>query len=142
MNNALPTPPLNRLTKADAVMGIAMAAAAADGRLRRREVERLRLMAHISPLFRSIPDVDSYMEGLARELRAAGVPAFVARAADSLEPRLRETAYAWSAEIVRADESVSAEEHDYLENLRRTLGIHTALASKIRAVTAIRGREA
>lgn len=139
---SLPSRTPLRMTKADAVMAVAIAAAAADRRLRLRELERLRLMVHISPLFKGVSDVDGYIESVARDLQPLGLERFVERAAESLEPRLRETAYAWACEVVRSDRSVHAEEDRFLENLRRVLLIHQSLASKIRAVTAIRGREA
>lgn len=138
---SIPAPIVERMTKADALMAVAVAAAAADGRLRQRELERLRLMLHISPMFRGVLDADGYIESVARDLQSLGLQRFVERAADSLEPRLRETAYAWASDVVRSDRSVDADEDRFLESLRRVLHIHPALASKIRAVTAIRGRE-
>lgn len=141
MNHAtLPAAAPERMTKADALMALAVAATAADGRLRPRELQRLRLMLHVSPLFRNIADADGYIESVARDLQPLGLRRFVERAAASLEPRLRETAYAWAAEVVHADRSVHQDEDRFLENLRRVLHIHPSLASKIRAVTAIRGR--
>lgn len=137
MNVAMP---VSRMSKVDAVMAIAVAAAVADGRLEARELVRLRLMAHISPLFRYVPDVDVYLEAIGQELQSLGSQCFVERAAASLDTRLSETAYAWAAEIVMADDRIQIEEADFLENLRRTLGIHPTLASKIRAVLALRGR--
>lgn len=142
MQTMPPAAPVSRMTKADAVMSVAVAAAAADGRLRPAEVERLRLMAHISPLFRGVHEVDGYLESVARDLRRLGERRLLETAAASLDLPLKEAAYAWAAEIVRADLSVHNREVAFLEDLRRVLGIHRVLASKIRAVVAIRARGA
>lgn len=139
-NGALAVPAAPPMSAADAVMAVAVAAAVSDGRLRPLELEGLRRMAHVSPLFSGVENVDSYLDALAREMRRLGPAAFLERAAASMDARLAETAYAWAVELVQADDTVYEAEHRFLENVRRLLGIHPALASKMRTVAAIRRR--
>ncbi len=54
---------------------------------------------------------------------------------------MAETAYAWMAQIILADGKQSPEELRFLDDIRKPLGLHGALAGKIRAVVAILNRK-
>lgn len=136
--NATMTP----MTVPDAVMAVAVAAAAADGRLRQSEISRLQLMAHTSPLFSGVSDVNGYLAALGAEYGRAGTDGVLERAAAALDEGLRQTAYAWAVELVRADRRVHESERAFLEKARLALGVDRRLAGKIQAVAAIRLRGA
>lgn len=133
---------MKSMTPAMAVMSVGAMAAAADGRWSKHEVERLRMMAYLQPLFRDVPSVDSFIADRATDLRALGVPDLLEACREALTPRLRETAYAWAVELTQADGSVVAAEHDFLQALAKKFSIPGALARKIQAVSAIRRRVA
>lgn len=128
------------MTVPDAVMAVAMAAATADGRLRPSELTRLRLMAHVSPLYSGITEVDDYLGALATEMGRDGVDAMLSRAAAALDEPFRQTAYAWAVDLAWADQKMLESERTFLEKARVALGVDRRLASKIRAVAAIRLR--
>jgi len=125
-----------------AVMSVGAMAAAADGRWSKLEIERLRMMACLQPLFRDIPSVERFIGESAAELRAVGAKSLLEDCRKALTPRLRETAYAWAAELVQADGAVVSEEHAFLQELAAKFSIPGALARKIQAVAAIRRRTA
>ncbi|MDP3541810.1 MAG: tellurite resistance TerB family protein [Elusimicrobiota bacterium] len=133
---------MKNITPAMAVMSVGAMAAAADGRWSKREIERLRMMAYLQPLFRDVRSVDAFIADRATDLRALGAPDLLETCREALTPRLRETAYAWAVELVQADGSVAVEEHDFLQTLAATFSIPGALARKIQAVSAIRRRVA
>lgn len=133
---------MKKITPAMAVMSVGAMATAADGRWSKDEVERLRMMAYLQPLFRDIPSVDSFIADRATDLRALGAPDLLEACREALTPRLRETAYAWAVELAQADGAVVAGEHAFLQELAAKFSIPGALARKIQAVSAIRRRAA
>jgi uncharacterized tellurite resistance protein B-like protein len=130
------------LTPAMAVMSVGLLATAADGRWSKREIERLRMMAFLQPLFRDVHSVEKFITDRAADLRAVGSKVMLEDCRKALSPRLRETAYAWAVELVHADGAVVAEEHSFLRDLAERFSIPGPLARKIQAVAAIRRRTA
>ena len=130
------------LTPAMGVMAVAVMAVAADGHWKQREIERLRMMTYLQPMFRDIPSVERFIADRAAELRLVGPKVLIEDCRKALTPRLRETAYAWAAELVQADGYVGTSEHVFLQELAETFKIPGQLARKIQAVVAIRRRTA
>lgn len=130
------------LTPAMAVMSVGVLATAADGRWSKREIERLRMMAFLQPLFREVHSVEKFIADRAADLRAVGAKILLEDCRKALTPRLRETAYAWAVELVHSDGAVVAEEHAFLQDLAARFSIPGPLARKIQAVAAIRRRTA
>ena len=130
------------LTPATALMSVGVLATAADGRWNKREIERLRMMAFLQPLFRDIHSVEKFISDRAADLRAVGAKILLEDCRKALTPRLRETAYAWAVELVHSDGAVVAEEHAFLQDLAARFSIPGPLARKIQAVAAIRRRTA
>jgi len=130
------------LTPAMGVMAVAVMAVAADGRWNKREIERLRMMSYLQPLFREIHSVEAFIADRAADLRLVGQKVLMEDCRKALTPRLRETAYAWAAELVQADGIVASKEHAFLQELAAKFSIAGPLARKIQAVAAIRRRTA
>lgn len=130
------------LTPAMAVMSVGVLATAADGRWNKREIERLRMMAFLQPLFRDVHSVEKFIADRAADLRAVGPKVLLEDCRKALTPRLRETAYSWAVELVQSDGAVVAEEHAFLRELAERFAIPGPLARKIQAVAAIRRRTA
>jgi tellurite resistance protein len=129
--------PLLSLTPAQALMSVAVMAAYADGRVRARELQRLRLMAQEHPLFARVDSVDGFIAERVEDLRAFGRASLLNDCRAALSPRLRETAYAWAARVVQEDGSQHPGEHAFLKELGASFGVPGPLAAKIRAVAAV-----
>lgn len=129
--------PLLSLTPAQALMSVAVMAAQADGRLKPRELERLRLMAREHALFARVESVEDFIAGRVEDLKVFGRSALLRDCRAALSPRLRETAYAWAARIVQDDGSLHPDEHAFLAELAGSFGVPGPLAAKIRAVAAV-----
>lgn len=130
------------LTPAMGVMAVAVMAVDADGHWKKREIERLRMMTYLQPLFQDIPSVERFIGDRASELRLVGPKVLMEDCRKALTPRLRETAYAWAAELVQADGYVGTAEHAFLQELAEAFKIPGQLARKIQAVASIRRRTA
>lgn len=130
------------LTPAEALVGIALCAAYADGSLGADESEALsEELASLPPLRReSEAAIRAAMQKADRVLSKEGEAGLVARAAAALTPPLRETAFCLGADLVLADEEIAAEERAFIERLRRGLGVDPALAERILEVLLIRAR--
>ncbi len=131
-----------RLTPAMGVMSVAVMAVAADGHWKKREIERLRMMAYLQPLFQDIDSIESFVAQRAADLRSLGPKALMEACRKALAPSLRETAYAWAAELVQVDGFVNSDEHAFLRALAEEFKIPGQLARKIQIVAAIRRRTA
>lgn len=129
--------PLLSLTPAQALMSVAVMAAYADGRLKARELARLRLMAHEHALFARVGSVEDFIAERVEDLKLFGPAALLRDCRAALAPRLRETAYAWAARVVQDDGAQHPGEHAFLKELAAAFGVPGPLAAKIRAVTAI-----
>ncbi|MFH2202315.1 MAG: tellurite resistance TerB family protein [Elusimicrobiota bacterium] len=126
--------------EADALMVLAICAMTMDGKLAPRKMFCLRMLAYQSPLYDNADSVDDYVLALYKVVSKNGLEAVVDRAVALLPARMRETAYAWAADVVHADGKVMPSEHSFLGLLRARLGIHGKLAGKLAAASAIRHR--
>ncbi|PIR15343.1 MAG: hypothetical protein COV48_14840 [Elusimicrobia bacterium CG11_big_fil_rev_8_21_14_0_20_64_6] len=142
MNELTTEPSVLYLTPAMAVMSVAVLATAADGHWSKKEIERLRMMAYLQPLFRDIPSVERFIGSRAADLRALGPQVLLEDCRKALTPRLRETAYAWAVELVHVDGVVRSKEHDFLQELAAKFAIPGPLARKLQVAAAIRRRTA
>lgn len=127
-------------TKADAITAICVLALASDGKLGKRELERMDQMLTMSPLFAGVKSAREYAACVAEATASKGRQEVIAEASGLLSPLLAETAYAWAAQMVMADGKVVSPEHKFLSEIRKGLGIHGVLAGKINAVVAILNR--
>ena len=135
--------PVEAMTPAEALMTVAVLAMDADGCYAFSEMQRLRAMSWLHPLFLDTEaSVDHFIGLRFSDLRARGRAALLEDSRLALSPRLRETAYAWAAELAHADGSVNGKEHDFLGELARRFAVPGPLARKVQAVTAIRRRTA
>lgn len=125
-------------TPPQALATAAIMAALADGKLGPNEIERLRLMMREQPLLARERDAEEFIAERAGVTAAHDEAALLEACRAALSPRLRETAFAWAAQIVQEDGSLHQQEHAFLERLRAAFDIPGPLAAKIRVVTAIR----
>ncbi len=125
---------------ADAVMALCILALASDGKLGKRELERIDQMLIMSPLFTGVKSAREYAACVAEAVEGKGRAEVISEAAALLPARLAETAYAWAVQMVLADSKTVSPEHKFLTEIRRALKIHGVLAGKINAVVAILNR--
>lgn len=142
MNEKTPDTSVLYLNPAMAVMSVAVLATAADGRWSKKEIERLRLMAYLQPLFRNVRSVERFIESRIADLRAVGPVVLLEDCRKALTPRMRETAYAWAVELTHSDGAVVPAEHKFLNELAAKFSVPGPLARKIQAAAAIKRRTA
>lgn len=138
-----PTPStVFHLTPAMAVMSVAVLATSSDGRWKKSEIERLRMMAYLQPLFKNVPSADGFIAECVKMLNLAGPDVLLHDCSKALTPRLRETAFAWAVELIQVDGSVVSEERDFLRELAFKFSIPGPLARKLQVAASIRRRTA
>ena len=130
------------LTEEEAFLGVALSSVAADEVISQEE---LNVVAHTisrMPAFRRIhPNqllqmLDKFLQIIKRE----GVGTIVEAAKNSLNPQLKETAFAVAVDIVLVDGIVDQKEKEFLELLQQAVGLSDALATKIVEVMIIKNR--
>jgi uncharacterized tellurite resistance protein B-like protein len=124
-----------------AVMTVVVAAINADGNVSEEEVGRLRSMCARSPIFasNSRAEDDALIDFAVNISTQLGRDALT-RAATSLTPKLRETAFAFAAEMILADGILGVEEEAFLGELMKTLSLSEQTAEAIVLTTLIRSR--
>lgn len=139
-----PTPPraMESMTPAEALVGVAMCAAYADGAMAAEENEEFtEQLASVRALRgmdeRSIRDAMVKANGIARR---DGDTALLVTAAAALPAELRATAFYLAAELTLADGDFASEERAFVETLRRALGVPDDVAARIIDVIGIRHR--
>ena len=97
-------------------------------------MDSLRGILNANPLFEKVEDSIDYMGHVASVIAENERDVVLDRAAELLNPSLRETAYAWAVYMVASDRKFVSSEHGFLEVLRKKFGIHGMLVGKIKAV--------
>ena len=128
------------MTEQEALVGVALCAAYADGSMGAEENDRL---SDALDSCRALEGCDETtlrraMQKADRLMSDEGEKGLLARAAAALRPEMRATAFCLGADIVLADEEVAREEEGFVERLRRAMGVEPALARRIVDVLLIR----
>jgi tellurite resistance protein len=117
-----------------ALLYIMFTVAAADSQISSTELQKVDSLIRVLPIFEGINEnrlKASLQECLAILEEGDGLHAVFALACESLEPRLRETAYAMAVEVAAADLSAKQEELLLLQMLRDELGLDKLVAAAI-----------
>lgn len=133
---------MDTLSRAEALVGVAMCAAYADGAMTAEEDEEFTEQLASC---RALQDLDE------RSLRAAmvkaeaiarkeGETALLVAAAAALPPELRATAFYLGADLALADGDFASEERSFIETLRRVLEVPKDIAAQIVDVIEIRNK--
>jgi len=123
------------------IMTIVIAAIKADGNVSDEEVMRLRSMCARSPIFASnSKEEDNAVIDFAMNVSDQLGTEAVKKAAESLKPEMKETAFAFATEMVLADSMVGEKEEAFISQLAGQLGVNEELARAIIITTMIRGR--
>jgi hypothetical protein len=126
-------PPFAPMDSPTALAAVALAAVSWDGILTRAGTRSLRHVLDYRAPFkqRSEAEMIRLMDDLLAELRRLGAEGLMAKAAEGLEPRLRPTAYAIAAEIMRSDGPLLEQEQLILEHLAETLRLDGYLTARV-----------
>ncbi|MGB7718485.1 MAG: tellurite resistance TerB family protein, partial [Bryobacteraceae bacterium] len=115
-----------------AIMTIVIAAIKADGEVSEDEIRRLRSMCARSPIFASnSKEEDDVVINFADNVTTQLKEDAVAKAAATLKPELRETAFAFACEMVLADGIVGEAEDAFISMLAEKLGISEEIGSAV-----------
>jgi tellurite resistance protein len=129
------------LTRNEALITVALCAAASDGDVSDEETTRLIGMGFGHPLFSGVEEHISDIIGkIAHLLNKLGIDTCLELASDALSQPLKETAFLWAVEIVVADGWLDSDEKEFLEDLIKRFKIERDNARKIMEVVKIRYR--
>lgn len=124
-----------------AIMTVVVAAVKADGAVAREEVMRIRSMCALSPIFaHNSTDQDDAVIAFADNVTSQMGEEAVVKAAEALQPQLRETTFAFACDMVLADGIVGRDEETFLISLMQRLGVSEDVGRSIVGVTLIRNR--
>lgn len=130
------------LTHEEALVGVAVCAAYADGSMAAEEsdefAEQLSSCRALSRLDEaSLRAAMMKVDSLARQ---EGDAAFLARASAALPADLRPTAFYLAVDLVLADDELASEERAFVEKLRKALGVAEDVAARIVEVVLLKNR--
>ena len=130
------------LSPAEAFAAIALAAVASDGYLDDEGSRSISATLSGMRLFRSYSsDVMVRMfDTILGTIRREGINSLFNAAKESLNPEMREAAFAVATDLVLAGGVVTLEEEDFLNDLYRALGISSDIAKQIVQVMMIKNR--
>jgi hypothetical protein len=130
------------LSDIEAFAGVAFAAIAADKQIKDIELIYLQTIFSRMRLFKgwTVGQYKSLFDKLRSIQEKQGFEAFLDMSVQALPPKLYQTAFAISVDLVLADGIVTKEEKDFLYDLQRRLGIKLDLATKIIEVITIKNK--
>lgn len=132
---------LDSFNEQQAIMTIVVAAIKADGHVSQEEVQRLRGICILSPIFASnSPQQDEAIINFADTATEIFGDQAITKAAAALSPALRETAFAFASDMVLADGVLGPSEERFIEDLAKKLELRENVAQTIIYATMARNR--
>lgn len=132
----------DKMTEAEGVAGIALAAIASDGMITEEEVSGLATSLSRMRLFENDPrKVQRALERSVKFMRQTKQPEQLLQiACDAVSEQLKPTAFCIAADLLMSDGDVAGEEKAFLERIQKSLMVPDDLAMKIVDVMAIKNR--
>ncbi|HWJ88995.1 MAG TPA: tellurite resistance TerB family protein [Pelagibacterium sp.] len=132
-----------QLTPADALVHVMVITAVSDKDVNDHELDRFAALIGRWPVFETfdlarLPEVAT---SCVDTVNKAGLDALLGQIAETLEPRLQETAYALAVEIATVDLTLNQEELRMLEMIRDAFAIDRLTTAAIEASARIRHRK-
>ena len=132
-----------QLSPLDALVQIMVMTAVSDKDVTDREMDRFAALISRWPAFENfdiarLPEVAS---ACVATINVAGLDALLGQIAETLEPRLQETAYAIAVEIATVDLELNQEELRMLEMIRDAFSIDRLTTAAIETSARIRHRQ-
>jgi tellurite resistance protein len=131
-----------KLTAQESFIGVAMTAIAADGSITPEEAQGVSAALFRMKMFKGMSErqMKEMFDRVIGVMKKQGAGAIIASAAETLNPEMKETAFAIAADLALADGTIEDEEKKYLEELQKALGVKDDLALKIAEVLVIKNR--
>lgn len=132
----------DKLTEAEGMAGIALAAIASDGMITEEEAAGLGTSLSRMKLYQGMSnrDVNKTFEKLIKVARSEGVDKLLTLSSAAITPTLKPTAFAVATDLLMADGHVDPAEKKFLEKIQQSLGVSDAEALKIVEVISIKNR--
>jgi uncharacterized membrane protein YebE (DUF533 family) len=141
-DKVLSTGATDKLTEAEGMAGIALAAIASDGVITEEEATGLGTSLARMRLYSGMNDrdINKQFEKLIKIARAEGVDKLLELSATAIRDELKQTAFALAADLLMTDGHVAPEEKSFLERIQKQLGVNDDVALRIVDVIAIKNR--
>lgn len=132
----------DKLTEAEGMAGIALAAIASDGMITEEEAAGLGTTLSRMKLYGGMSnrDINKVFEKLIKVARSEGVDKLLELSSGAVRAELKQTAFAVAADLLMSDGHVAPEEKKFLEKIQLSLGVNNETALKIVEVMAIKNR--
>ena len=132
----------DKLTEAEGMAGIALAAIASDGMITEEEAAGLGTTLSRMKVYGGMSnrDVNKVFEKLIKVARAEGVDKLLELSSGAVRAELKQTAFAVAADLLMADGHVAPEEKKFLEKIQHSLAVTDEVALKIVEVMSIKNR--
>lgn len=132
----------DKMTEAEGVAGIALAAIASDGMITEEEVNGLATSLARMKLFdHDARKVQKALERSVKFMRTSKNPEqLLQTASDAVPQALRATTFAIAADLLMADGFVAGDEKAFLERIQKSLGVPDDVALKVVEVIAIKNQ--
>ncbi len=129
--------------KSEALVQIMVMAAISDTDMSDTELDRFAGLIGRWPVFADfdLSDLPEVANRCIETINTAGLDALLSQIADTLEPRLQETAYALAVEITTVDLKLNQEELRLLEMIRDAFSIDRLTTAAIETSARIRHRK-
>lgn len=131
-----------QLSPTDALVQIMVMTAVSDKDVTDREMDRFAALISRWPVFENfdIARLPAVASSCVETINMAGLDALLGQIAETLEPRLQETAYAIAVEIATVDLRLNQEELRMLEMIRDAFSIDRLTTAAIETSARIRHR--
>ena len=131
-----------KLNAQEAFTGILFATVASDGSISQEEMLSIVTILNRMKLYQGLNEkqMRAVLDKVMNILKKQGAAPIIAAAKETLQPEMKETAFAVAADLMLADGTVADEEKKLLEELQKALEIPDAQALKITEVLVIKNR--
>ncbi|RDE08908.1 hypothetical protein DVH29_09150 [Pelagibacterium lacus] len=132
-----------QMSVTDALVHIMVMTAVSDKDVTEREMDRFAALIGRWPIFEEfdIARLSEVASACVETINRAGLDALLNQIAETLEPRLQETAYAIAVEIATVDLTLNQEELRMLEMIRDAFSIDRLTTAAIETSARIRHRK-
>jgi hypothetical protein len=119
-------------TLQDSLIAVAVYAAQIDPNESSKDIKRIEDLARKNALFRENPEaLRARINKFVNSMGIGNPLDTVKRAANSLTPKYRETAFKWATQLILAKKKISEEQNEILEDLKIKLSIDSRVAKKL-----------
>jgi hypothetical protein len=120
------------LTLQDSLIAVAVYAAQMDPYEPSKDIKRVEDLAKKNPLFKEKPEaLRARINKFVQSMGTGNPLDTIKRAAYSLTPKYRETAFKWATQLILAKKKLSEEQNEIFEDLKIILSIDSSVAKRL-----------